>query len=292
MSGGTIALILGVYDTLIDGAGHLARGVVRLISDGLRGRGTSRAVEHFRSVRWVVVIPIGVGMLAAVVIGARFVAPLVEEHPVETKALFAGLIAASLIVPIRMVGGRWRVHEVAVVLAAAALTFFLTGLPPAGDANPPLWVVAIAAAFAVCALVLPGVSGSYLLLTVGMYAPTLAAVNDRNLAYVAVFALGAIVGLGLFVSGLQWLLSRHRRITLIVVTGLMLGSLRSMWPWQSEENALLPAGPEALTAVTLFAVGVLAVLVLLIVEAILVRRHVLSEDTVSDPTPHPVDPER
>jgi putative membrane protein len=133
VSGGTIALIVGVYDTLIDGAGHLARGVARAVGDGIRGRGFSKAAAHFRSVRWSVVLPIGIGMLAAIVIGAALLAPLLEAYPTGTRAVFAGLIAASLIVPARMVGGRWTAPEVVIGLLAAVLTFVLTGRPDVAD---------------------------------------------------------------------------------------------------------------------------------------------------------------
>ncbi len=287
VSGGTIALIVGVYDALIDGAGHLARGVARAIGDGVRGRGFARAADHFRSVRWAVVLPIGIGMLAAIVIGAALLAPLLEAYPTGTKAVFAGLIAASLIVPIRMVGGRWSVREIGIGLLAAALTFFLTGLPQAPDVDPILPVVALAAAFAVCALVLPGVSGSYLLLTVGMYAPTLAAVNDRNFGYLGVFILGALIGLGLFVSVLQWLLSTHRRITLVVMTGLMLGSLRALWPWQTEEGGVLPVGDDLPLVLLLVVIGASIVLVIMAIEAALLKRRMLSPEVPTDPEPDP-----
>lgn len=286
VSGGTIALIVGVYDSLIDGAGHLARGVARAIGDGVRGRGFSRASAHFRSVRWSVVLPIGIGMLAAIVVGAALLAPLLEAYPTGTRAVFAGLIAASLVVPARMVGGRWTAPEVVFGLLAAALTFVLTGLPRAGDADPSLIIVAIAAAFAVCALVLPGVSGSYLLLTVGMYAPTLAAVNNRDLAYLGVFVLGAIVGLGLFVSGLQWLLKNRRRITLVIMTGLMLGSLRALWPWQADEGGLLPPGDDLGLVLMLVIAGASVVLGIMALEAVLLRRRMLSPEIVADPEPH------
>lgn len=285
VSGGTIALIVGVYDTLIDGAGHLARGVASAVADGMRGRGLARAAAHFRSVRWSVVLPIGVGMLAAIVVGAGLLAPLLEAYPEGTRAVFAGLIAASLIVPIRMVGGRWTGREVVIALLAGALTFILTGLPRAADADPTLLVVALAAAFAVCALVLPGVSGSYLLLTVGMYAPTLAAVNDRNLVYLGVFILGAMLGLGLFVSGLQWLLAYRRRITLVIMTGLMLGSLRALWPWQTESGALLPPGEDYGIMLGLVIVGASVVLVIMVIESALLKRQMLSPDELSDPVP-------
>jgi len=95
-------------------------------------------------------------------------------------------------------------------------------------ADPSLIVVFFSASIAICALVLPGVSGSFLLLTVGMYDPTIAAVNDRNFAYLAVFALGAILGLAIFVSLLKWLLENRARVTLVIITGLMLGSLRAL----------------------------------------------------------------
>lgn len=287
VSGGTIALIVGVYDTLIDSAGHLARGVARLVADGVRGRGLSGARAHFRSVHWGAVLPIGVGMLLAIVVGAALIAPLLEDHPAETRAVFAGLIIASLIVPIRMVGGRWRAYEYVVFAAAAALTFFLTGLPRAADQDPTFVVILFSAAIAVCALVLPGVSGSYLLLTVGMYAPTLAAVNDRNIAYLGTFILGAILGLGLFVSGLQWLLAKRRRITLVVMTGLMAGSLRALWPWQDDDGGLQAVGDDWLTMLGLAAAGAALILALIAIERVLVARRLMSEDIVSDPTPDP-----
>jgi len=292
VSGGTIALIVGVYDALIDGAGHLARGVARFVADGLRGRSLAPAVGHFRSVRWAVVLPIGIGMLAAIVAGAAVLAPLVEGYPTATRAVFAGLIAASLIVPARMVGGRWSAREYALGLLAAVATFLLTGLPQAPDQDPALWVVAIAAAIAVCALVLPGVSGSYLLLTVGMYAPTLAAVNDRNIAYLGVFVLGAILGLGIFVSGLQWLLAHRRRVTLVIMTGLMVGSLRALWPWQDDTGGVLAPGDDLPLAVVLAIAGAAFVLGLIALEAFLLRRRLLSADVAADPALSVVDESR
>jgi len=286
VSGGTIALLVGVYDSLIDGAGHLARGVALTIADGVRGRGLSRAAFHFRSVRWNVVLPIGIGMLLAIVAGAALLAPLLEQYPTGTRAVSAGLIAASLIVPARMVGGRWTFREVLIGLLAAGVAVALTSLPRGGEAEPTLLIVAFAAALAVCALILPGVSGSYLLLIVGMYAPTLAAVNDRNLAYLGAFIVGAVVGLGLFVSGLQWLLKNRRRVTLVIMTGLMLGSLRALWPWQTETGEVLPPADDLGSVLLLVAIGAAVVLGILAAEAALMKRRMLSLELVADPEPH------
>lgn len=274
VSGGTIALIVGVYAALIESAGHLVRGVACWIGDGVRGRRSAAAREHFRRVDLRVLLPVALGMMTAVILAARLLAPVIEEYPEETRALFAGLIIASLVVPIRLVGSRWRGREVLAAGAAAVLAFGLTSLPSAKAGDPHLVVVALAAAVAVCALVLPGVSGSFLLLTVGLYAPTLEALNNRDLAYIGAFALGAAVGLSLFVSGLQWLLEHRRRLTLAVMTGLMVGSLRALWPWQSESGAVLPPGDNLGWAAIMFGCGIAAVLVLIVCESRLVRRPV------------------
>jgi putative membrane protein len=283
VSGGTIALIVGVYESVISSAENLVSGVVTAAVDGARGRGMSRARAHFADVRWGIVLPLLVGMFGAIIVASAVLAPLVEDHPVQTRALFAGLIIASLIVPIRMVGTRWRAHEIAVAAVVAIVMALLLSIPAAAPVDPPLWLVLIAAAIAVCALVLPGVSGSFLLVTVGMYAPTLAAVNDRNFGYLGVFILGAILGLGLFVSGLQWLLKHRHRITLTVMTGLMVGSLRALWPWQTDRGELLAPSTDVASAVGLFVVGLVVVAALIAGESALVRRRQASGDDVLHP---------
>jgi putative membrane protein len=126
-------------------------------------------------------------------------------------------------------------------------------------------MVFLAAAVAVCALVLPGVSGSFLLLAIGFYAPTITAVNDLDLGYLSVFVLGAIVGLALFSSALRWLLVNLRSITLVVMTGLMLGSLRALWPWQDNVGQL--GSPVSLTPLVFFAVGAMIVALFLWVQS-------------------------
>ena len=288
VSGGTIALIVGVYETLIDGAGHLARGVANFVVDIPRGRGVSRARTHFSRVKWGVILPLGGGMLVAIVLAAALLAPLIDTHPEATKAVFAGLIVASLIVPIRMAGLPWRFRDVTLAVAAAILTFSLMGFAPLAPSDPSLFLVAVAAAFAICALVLPGVSGSFLLLTVGMYAPTLQAVNDRNLAYLGAFAVGALLGLGFFVSGLQWLLAKHHRVTLVIMTGLMAGSLRALWPWQNEQNVLLVPSQNVGAMIGLFVAGAVGVLLLIGVESRIQKKSVDAlHNNVPDSVPNP-----
>jgi putative membrane protein len=127
-------------------------------------------------------------------------------------------------------------------------------------------VIVVSAAFAVCALVLPGISGSYLLLALGMYAPTLAAVNDRDFGYLGTFILGAILGLASFVSLLQWLLSNKIKMTMVVMTGLMIGSLRALWPWQNETGAMLMPEANFGLELLMFGLGSAIVFGLIVIE--------------------------
>lgn len=264
VSGGTVALVIGVYDTLISSIGEFVRGVVRAVQGLLRRTGQARAREHFARVQWGAVVPLGLGMVAALLVASAVIAPLVEEYPVHTRALFAGLIVASLAVPIRMVG-RWGAREVVIALVSLVVGVLLVGLRGTEVSDPALWFVAVAASLAICALVLPGVSGSFVLLVLGVYAPTLVAVNERNFAYIGAFIVGAVVGLSAFVSLLEWLLEHRRAVTLAVMTGLMAGSLRALWPWQSDDG-LEPPGEHGGAVVGLFAVGVALVAVLLVME--------------------------
>lgn len=265
VSGGTIALIIGLYETLISSAAAFVKGMLALV----RGR-RAQARDHFGDVHWRVLVPVGIGMIIAVVVGAAVLEPLIEDYPVQARSVFFGLVVVGISVPARMVG-RWDIRAVVVAALAATAAFVLTGLPPATIDDPSLLLVAAAGAVAICALVLPGVSGSFLLLSVGLYEPTIAAVNDRDLAYLAAFALGATLGLASFVLVLQWLLSHRPRITLVVLTGLMAGSLRALWPWQDEDRNLLAPGSDLPMAIGLALAGAGVVLALLWLERRLAR---------------------
>jgi putative membrane protein len=266
VSGGTIALIVGVYQTLIRSAANLVEAVLSALRFNPRA-----CVDSWKKVSWSVVLPVVAGMVGGIFGGAWLLQPVLEEYPLHTRAVFAGLILASLWVPIRSVGSAWTPRLVLGALAASAVTFLVVGLPELSQSSGSLWWVAPAAAVAVCALVLPGVSGSYLLVALGMYQPTLSAVNDRDFLYLGVFILGAIVGLGLFVRVLQWLLLNHGALTLSLMTGLMLGSLRALWPWQGDDRALLTPGDDVLGMVGLGAAGFLTVVALIIAQEVLTK---------------------
>lgn len=268
VSGGTLALIVGIYQTLINSIADLVLSVRQLVGLAPGKASTKVALTTFRSLPWRLLIPVGIGMVAALILGAGIIEPLLLDQPIAMKALFFGLVIAGTYVPAHMVTkvGGWSPSYLLIAVISAVVVFFLTGLPQGNMSDPSLIVVFFSASIAICALVLPGVSGSYLLLTVGMYDPTIAAVNDRNFTYLAVFALGAILGLAIFVSVLKWLLENRAQITLVIITGLMVGSLRALWPWQGLEGELLAPTEQIGVALALFLVGVALVAVLLVLE--------------------------
>lgn len=252
VSGGTIALIVGVYQRIIDSAAALTKVVLF----ALRGK-LHLAKSASKQVEWGMLIPLGIGMLSAILIAASILEPLLEAQPQIMRGLFFGMILISLYVPYKMAASRWGAKDYVLGLGAAVVSFALMSMPRATEFEPNLLIVFLGAAVAVCALVLPGVSGSFLLLAVGLYAPTIAAVNNRDLVYLGVFVLGAIAGLASFSTALSWLLANRRRLTLVLMTGLMLGSLRALWPWQTELGAVQQ--PDSWTPFASLAFGFMSV---------------------------------
>jgi putative membrane protein len=266
VSGGTVALVTGVYEAIVSSAGHVVSGFRALPTDRVRAR------AEFAAVRWDVVLPLLLGMVPALLIALRFLGPALEAHPVPVRALFFGMVAASLVVPVTMIGGRWRPVEVATAAAAAVIAFLLAGAPQLAT-EPALPVVFLAAAVAVCALVLPGVSGAFLLLMFGLYEATSTAVREVDLVYIGTFAAGMVVGLSLFVKGLQWLLEHRRRLTLAAMTGLVVGALRALWPWQADDRGLLAPDDRVWAAAALVLLGAAVVLAVVWTERLLQARR-------------------
>ncbi|MGN7227840.1 DUF368 domain-containing protein [Dietzia maris] len=280
VSGGTVALVTGVYPRLLDSGAHVVDGL-RSAALGPERRARTRAA--FRHVDWWLLLPLALGMLVMVFTMAGVLKGFVEGSPEIARGLFLGMVAASIAVPLGMArstpGGRNWVLGLIFVLGAA-FAFVLSGLPSGSISDPSYLLVFVAAAVAICALVLPGVSGSYLLLAMGLYAPTLGAVDDRNFAYLGVFALGALVGISLFVKVLDRLLEDFRKPTLVAMAGLMLGSLRALWPWQTEEAEVLAPGADWPTVLAAVAAGIVVVLIVLAVE-----RVFADKTATTDPDP-------
>ena len=235
ISGGTVALVVGVYPRLLDTGAHIVDGMRSAVLGKDRAARTKAA---FRHADWWLLGMLALGMLAMVFTMAGVLGSFVENQPEISSGLFFGMVAMSIFVPLNMArrtpGGRtWALALMLIV--GAVLAFSLTSLPRGEIGDPSYLLVFVAAAVAICALVLPGMSGSFLLMAMGLYAPTMNAVSDRNIPYILVFAAGAFVGIALFVKVLDRLMEDFRKPTLIVMVGLMIGSLRALWPWRDDE---------------------------------------------------------
>ena len=232
VSGGTIALVLGIYDRLVGSIRQGTRGLAAL----LRGR-PRESWQALLAVDWGFLVTLLLGIGTAVVVLAGLLEGLLEAQPVLLSAGFLGLVAGSVVVAaddVRHATGRvWAVGVV-----AAVLTFLLLGLRGGTLQDPSLVVFFLGGALAICAMILPGVSGSFLLLLVGLYAPVLAAVDDRAVATIAAVGAGAVLGLALFSTLLHWLLDHHRDTVMAALIGLMVGSLRVLWPWPAGEEGV------------------------------------------------------
>jgi putative membrane protein len=248
VSGGTVALVVGIYERLIHSVRAGASGIFHAVRLDFAG-----ARRRFGEVEWGLVLPLGAGILVALYIGSRFVPHLLETYPVQVRALFFGLILGSLVIPLRRMR-HINGTELVIMAVAAVAAYFLVGLPPREIADPPLLIVFPFAAIAICAMILPGISGAFLLLVLGIYEPTLEALSGLNLPYIAVFVAGAAVGLGLFSKVLEWLLEHHHEWTMAALVGLMVGSLRALWPWLAEDRGILgPPDADSLAVAGLLA---------------------------------------
>lgn len=263
VSGGTLALITGIYSRLLNNIDLLFKSLRHISHPKLIAR-------NLIALEWKFLLPVFIGMALALITTASFMEGLLESNPIELRAVFAGLVAAGIYIPFKMSvkvnGDNWTLRDYLLALIGALAAFFLTGLPQGEVSNPGPILIFFSAAIAICALVLPGISGSFLLLTIGMYSATIGALNDRDLQYLLIFALGALLGLASFVSLLKFLLSQRARPTLVLLAGLMLGSLRALWPWQGEDRELLSPYSSELIALLLFLAGAIIVAFLVKVE--------------------------
>ncbi len=274
MSAGTIALVVGIYSRMLDTASHGVSALRRLVTGPNRW---ASAKESFSRMDWKLLIPLIIGMIGAVFSLAGPISHLVETYPEPTHAVFFGMVLASTSVPLRLAGfGYIRWYQILAGVIAGIFAFWLVSLPPASLEPRPI-IIVVAAALAVCALLLPGLSGMFVVLTFGLYETTLEAVSTLDFGYLGLFAIGMVIGLISIVKGLQWLLFHHHRITLVVLTGVMVGALRSLWPWQTEGRVLEAPGADWPFVLLLGVIGFAVVAVLSYVDARLTNKQLAAK---------------
>lgn len=285
VSGGTIALVLGIYERLIASvrAGSSALGsFVRLDFSG--------GAAWLRKVDWGFILPLGAGIGLAIISLSHLLETLLRDHAVLMASLFLGLVAGSVLIVWRLLTVR-DLRRIVIILAVTAVVFVLLGLredtsseSAAQITNPETWAYFLSGAIAICAMILPGISGSFILVMLGMYGPVLSAVTSRDVVSLAVFGVGAIIGLALFSQVLHRALRDHYNSVMAALIGLMLGSLRVLWPWPRgvDSTALQAPNEDVLLAIV---AAVLAFAVVMAIDA-LGRRvgHHTTQDEVDELT--------
>lgn len=256
ISGGTVALIVGIYEKALHNGDLLVR-------------------RRFREVDWLFLAVVGVGMVTAIFTMSTVMHTFVSNHPELSNGLFLGMVAVSHLVPIGMMDRRtatWKL--IFLFIPGAIIGFIVTGFTAEPVVNPSLVVIFLAATVAICALMMPGLSGSFVLLALGLYQPVIGAVSQRQWDVILVFMAGALTGVILFVRFLSWLLEKHRNVTLALMAGLMLGSLRALWPWPNSEP--FNVGPVIL----MILLGALIVAAFLIADRVQRRRAKVVTETL------------
>ena len=236
VSGGTIALILGIYERLLASIRTGARSLGRLARGDVSG-----FIAQLKAIEWSFIGPLLVGIVAAFVVLASILDRLLTNEPEAMAGLFFGLVVASILVAWQMLHNRDSTR-MSVLMTVGIVAFFVLGLQSGSVSDPGLILFFFTGAIAICAMILPGISGSFLMLMLGMYAAFVGAVHDRELTNLVFFVLGALAGLAAFSTLLSWILDHHRDTLLAALIGLMGGSLRVLWPWPNgvgtiEDNA-------------------------------------------------------
>ena len=251
VSGGTIALVIGIYERLVASIREGSSALGSLLK--LDGGGLKR---HFFQVEWRFLISLLVGILAAVITLSRLLEHQLETNPTVMAGAFMGLVLGSVVIAWRLIRRPGPIHVVTTIIVAAVLWVILGLGGEAVVSSPSLIAYLGAGALAICAMILPGISGSLILLLIGMYAAVLGAVNDRDFAALGVFIVGAIAGLALFSQVLYWALRHHHDLVMSALVGLMAGSLRVLWPWPDGVDSSALGAPDGDVLPVLIAGGV------------------------------------
>lgn len=234
VSGGTIAFIMGIYDKFVASLAAINAEAVKLFFTG-------RFKEFWRHINGGFLLSLVIGIGVSVISLATVMQTLLSDFPIQTWAFFFGLIVASSIFILRGISG-WGLREILFLIGGVVLGVTICTLSPTQTPDA-LWFIFLSGAIAICAMILPGISGSFILLILGKYQYILGAVSDLvagqnvvgNLLIIGVFAIGAVVGILSFSKLLHWLLSRWHKQVLIILAGFIIGSLVKIWPWNNPE---------------------------------------------------------
>jgi putative membrane protein len=223
VSGGTIAFITGIYEALIDAINAVNVQFVRRLLK-LQWR------EAFADFPWQFLLALAIGLAAAILTMAHFLSWALEHHATLVWGFFFGLILGSIIL-VRKQVRHWTPATLLILIAFAVAMFWLVGVTPAEMPHTPIFLF-FSGALAICAMILPGISGAFILVLLGQYRYVLDAVVNRDIVTILLVMAGAVFGLLGFARLLKWLFKHYHDLTVAALIGLMIGSLRKIWPWK------------------------------------------------------------
>ncbi|SEA03620.1 putative membrane protein [Alistipes timonensis JC136] len=230
VSGGTIAFISGIYEELLDSIRSVNATALKLL---LR----FRFAEFWRHINGRFLLPVLLGIAVAIFSLARLMTYLLVNHPIAIWSFFFGLIVASALLVARQIG-RWDWRTLLAFVVGAVAAWWITVATPAETPND-WWFVMLSGAIAICAMILPGISGAFILLLLGKYQYIMHAVGEFNIPVIVVFVIGAAAGIISFSHLLSWLLKHLHDVTVAVLMGFMVGSLNKVWPWKETVETYL-----------------------------------------------------
>ena len=224
VSGGTIAFISGIYEELLTSISNVNFKLLKTLKE----QGVKAAWNQMNG---SFLVSLFIGIFVSIVSLAKAIKWMLENEPILIWSFFFGLVLASIIYIAKQIE-KWNLFTFVLLVLGAILAYYITTLNPLVTENSSSLFLFLAAALAICAMILPGISGAFILVLLGAYKPVLAAVNNRDFTTIAIEGGGAMVGLLTFSRILKWLFTNFKNYTLAVLTGFIIGSLNKIWPWK------------------------------------------------------------
>lgn len=223
VSGGTIAFISGIYEELITSINNVNFSLLKTWKSNGFKAAWSQLNGNFLAALFL-------GITISIISLAKLMEWLLHNKPIFLWSFFFGLVVASILFVGKQIT-KWNAGAIMLFILGAFLAYYITTLPPLSTNNSH-WFLFIAGMLAICAMILPGISGAFILVLLGAYQPVLGALNNRDFKMIAIIGAGAIVGILTFSKILKWLFSNYKNLTLATLTGFILGSLNKIWPWK------------------------------------------------------------
>ena len=223
VSGGTIALLTGIFNELIDSLNAIMSiSTWKLLIN-------KKFKEFWETIHGTFLLWLAIGVVISIFSLAKLMDYVLDHHPVQTWAFFFGLIIVSSVFMLSDIKG-WKSTDVLWLVFGVALGAFICLLSPT-ETTSAMWFIAVCGAIAICTMILPGISGSFILVLFGKYEYIMEAVSELNIPVLIVFAIGCLVGIVAFSKFLHWLIGRFEKQTLLVLIGFTIGALVKVWPW-------------------------------------------------------------